>query len=77
MKKQSKIKEGDNNMKKSFIVLNIILTISFGLVSCSHQSPSSTQDRAVASKPCWDSVKGEYHSYFDQVEKCLEKQSDK
>jgi len=22
---------------------------------------------------CWDSVKGEYHSYFDSVEKCIEK----
>lgn len=51
-----------------------ILTISFVLVSCSHQR---TEERSVASKSCWDSVKGEYHSYFDSVEKCIEKESDK
>ncbi len=64
-------------MKKSLLSLIIILTLGLVLVSCSHQKPEATQDRAVASKQCWDSVKGEYHSYFDQVEKCLEKESDK
>ncbi len=64
-------------MKKSIITLGIILTLGTGLVSCSHQKVEGNPDRALASKQCWDSVKGEYHSYFDQVEKCLEKESEK
>ncbi|MDD4974009.1 MAG: hypothetical protein PHY93_06640 [Bacteriovorax sp.] len=60
-------------IKPSLFTL-ILVTI---LVSCSHQPP---QDRAIAAQSkqsCWDSVKHEYHSYFDSVEKCIEKESDK
>lgn len=61
-------------MKKSVITMGLILTITTALVSCSHQAPvASEPNRDVASKSCWDSVKGEYHSYFDSVEKCIEK----
>ena len=52
----------------------IILTACLLLVPCSHQKK---EERSVASQSCWDSVKGEYQSYFDSVEKCIEKQSDK
>lgn len=51
-----------------------ILTVSFLVVSCSHHS---REERSVASQNCWDSVKGEYQTYFDSVEKCIEKESDK
>lgn len=51
-----------------------ILTIGLVVMSCSHQKP---QERSVAAQNCWDSVKGEYHSYFDSVEKCIEKEADK
>jgi len=51
-----------------------ILTISLISVSCSHHENA---ERSVASKACLDSVKGEYQSYFDSVEKCIEKESDK
>lgn len=30
----------------------------------------------MTTKSCNDSVKGEYHSYFDSVEKCIEKEAD-
>ena len=62
------------NQSKCFLFILTLLTL---LVSCSHQLP---QDRTVAAeskKACMDSVKGEYQSYFDSVEKCIEKQSDK
>lgn len=59
-----------NLSKLSFI----LLTVSFFVVSCSHQK---IEERSVASKTCWDSVKGEYQGYFDSVEKCMENQSDK
>lgn len=64
-------------MKKFIKSLLFILTSATSLVSCSHQSPKETTDRSIASKKCWDSVKPEYHSYFDSVEKCIEKESDK
>jgi len=51
-----------------------ILTIGILLASCSQLRPA---ERSVASKTCLDSVKGEYQSYFDSVEKCIEKESDK
>ncbi|MFA6238545.1 MAG: hypothetical protein WC635_14520 [Bacteriovorax sp.] len=59
---------------KKIITSFIILTTGLLLVSCSHQK---NEERSVASQSCWDSVKGEYQSYFDSVEKCIEKQSDK
>lgn len=58
-------------MKKSVIVLGLFLTFSTALVSCSHHS---VPGRSVASTDCSDHVKGEYHSYFDSVEKCIEKE---
>lgn len=64
-------------MKKWIQCSLFTFILSMFLVSCAHQP---TQDRAVAaqnSKSCWDSVKGEYQNYFDSVEKCIEKQSDK
>ncbi|NOT80531.1 MAG: hypothetical protein HOP07_16200 [Bacteriovoracaceae bacterium] len=64
-------------MKNYLIHSGLILTLGFLLVSCSHQKAEMPQDRAVASKQCWDSVKGEYHSYFDEVEKCIEKENEK
>ena len=61
-------------MKNSVITLSFIITLAAVLVSCSHQSPT-TPERYVASKDC--PVKGEYHSYFDEVEKCIEKEQQK
>jgi hypothetical protein len=61
-------------MKKSVIVLGLILTLGSMLVSCSHQG-STGPNRYLASKDC--PVKGEYHSYFDQVENCLDKEQQK
>jgi hypothetical protein len=64
-------------MKNSIITLGLILTLGSVLVSCSHQgaSESGTAERYIASKGC--PTKGEYHSYFDDVEKCLEKDQQK
>lgn len=61
-------------MKKIIKASLFILTAGLLLVSCSHQK---NEERSVASQSCWDSVKGEYQSYFDSVEKCIEKQSEK
>lgn len=58
-------------MKKSVITLGLFLTFAASLVSCSHQN---YQGRDVASSDCAEHVKGEYHSYFDSVEKCIEKE---
>lgn len=62
-------------MKKSVITIGLILTIASALVSCSHQPTEGSASRYVASDRC--PVKGEYHSYFDEVERCLEKRSDR
>ncbi|MGZ3788256.1 MAG: hypothetical protein ACXVLQ_07015 [Bacteriovorax sp.] len=61
-------------MKTAVKLFLFVLTLTLGLVSCSHQN---TESRSVASKSCWDSVKGEYNSYFDSVEKCIEKEAKK
>ena len=61
-------------MKKYIPLAIFFLTFTTILVSCSHHEQ---KDRSVASKNCWDSVKAEYHSYFDSVEKCIEKETDK
>lgn len=53
-----------------FTLMLLILT----LVSCSHQKP---QERSVAAQSCLDSVRPEYHSYFDSVEKCMDKEPQK
>ena len=58
-------------MKKSVINLALILTFTTALVSCSHQP---VPGREVASTDCAEHVKGEYHSYFDSVERCIEKE---
>lgn len=55
-----------------------ILTIGSTLVSCSHQQTGP--NRSLASektKDCWNHVKGEYQTYFDNVEECIEKQDHK
>lgn len=61
-------------MKKLIKLSLFILTVCLLVVSCSHQNQ---EKRSVASQSCWDSVKGEYQTYFDSVEKCIEKESDK
>jgi hypothetical protein len=40
------------------------------LASCAQVS---TPSRSTASANCYESVKTEYHSYFDSYEKCMEK----
>lgn len=62
-------------MKKLIKLSLFTLILGTMLVSCSHQQP---QDRTVAQskQSCWNSIKGEYQSYFDSVEKCIEKESD-
>ena len=64
----------ENDMKNSVITLGLILTLGSIMVSCSHQEPG-VPDRYVASSGC--KVKGEYHAYFDEVERCLEKEQQK
>lgn len=61
-------------MKNSIITLSLILTLGSILVSCSHQK-EGVPERYVASEGC--KVKGEYHAYFDEVEKCIEKEEQK
>lgn len=58
-------------MKKSIISFGLFLTFATTLVSCSHRP---VEGRSVASSDCAEHVKGEYHSYFDSVEKCIEKE---
>ena len=58
-------------MKYSVITLSLILTLGSVMVSCSHQK-SEVPERYVASEGC--PVKGEYHSYFEEVEKCIDKE---
>ncbi len=48
-----------------------IISFVFAVSSCSHNT--STQ-RDVASTNCWETIRPEYQSYFDSVEKCIEKQ---
>jgi uncharacterized protein YcfL len=57
-------------MKKWVQLSSSLLAITFLLVSCSSQQ---TTERNVASQSCMNSIKPEYQSYFDSVEKCLEK----
>lgn len=45
------------------------------LLSCAHETPKGTAARYTASDDCV--VNGEYHAYFEQVEKCLEKEHGK
>jgi hypothetical protein len=60
------------SLRKISIQLLSTCLIILALSSCSHNPPA---ERDVASKGnCWDSVKAEYQSYFDSVEKCIEKQ---
>lgn len=64
-------------MKKSVITLGLILTLGSFAVSCSHQTSegSGASGRYTASGGC--PTKGEYHSYFDEAQKCLEKAQEK
>lgn len=61
-------------MKKSVIGLGLILTLGSILVSCSHH-PAGAPERYTASEGC--PVKGEYHAYFNEAEKCIEKEQQK
>jgi hypothetical protein len=45
-------------------------TTLMALTSCAHHDSA---DRKVAAESCWSSIKPEYQTYFDSVEKCLEK----
>ena len=49
----------------------VILIILFSLIASCAQV--STPSRDIASANCYESVKTEYHSYFDSYEKCIEK----
>ena len=60
-------------MNNSSVKIIMFLTFVITSVSCSHQSSQNPSDRSLASDKCFDSIKIEYHSYFDQVEKCIEK----
>jgi hypothetical protein len=51
-------------MKISLFLLVLLLA------SCAHHESAQ---RKIAAESCWNTVKPEYHSYFDSVEKCLEK----
>lgn len=51
---------------KTIITLFVLLI----LASCAQVTPPS---RTIASSNCYESVKTEYHSYFDSFEKCIEK----
>ena len=62
-------------MKKSVITMGLILTLASVLVSCSHQTTEGSPKRYVASDSC--PVKGEYHAYLDEVERCIEKESNR
>lgn len=61
----------ENDMKKAVIIFALFLTLGSTLVSCSHHD-AGTPERYAASESC--TVKGEYHSYFDETEKCIEKE---
>jgi hypothetical protein len=51
--------------------MKILLAIlALCLCSCAHHESA---DRKIAAQSCWSTIKPEYHSYFDSVEKCLEK----
>lgn len=67
-------------MKKSFTSFMFLTLISIVSVSCSHQSSQHGEyqqyHRDVASSDCSHVRNAEYHSYFDNVEKCIEKQQD-
>lgn len=64
--------------KSSLFILTLTALSTLSLVSCSHQEASPERSIASAStKDCWNHVKGEYQSYFDNVEECIEKQDHK
>jgi hypothetical protein len=58
-------------MKKSVITLGTILTLLALSVSCSHQQKSPEAQRELASKDC-NKSRPDYHSYFDNIEKCMD-----
>lgn len=58
-------------MRAQAFNLIFALLVLLILVSCSHQGPEiQGQNRNLAQSGC--KIKGEYHSYFDEAEKCLE-----
>ena len=52
---------------------NLVIFLTL-VASCAHQPE---QARSTASANCYDSIKVEYHSYFDSYEKCMEKEPKK
>lgn len=65
-------------IKSRLFILTLIAASSGLVVSCSHQPTSPERSIASAStKDCWNHVKGEYQSYFDNIEECIEKQDHK
>lgn len=65
-------------MKKHGQLTFKFLTLTALLVSfCSCSSVQPEPQREVASKNCWDSIRPEYNSYFDSVEKCIENKEKK
>lgn len=67
-------------MKKLIKLSLLTITLVLIVVSCAYHKP---QERSIATQStqskhqCMDSVKGEYQSYFDSVETCIEKDSNK
>lgn len=61
-------------MKKFIILFLIFLVIIVVFISCKDRGREPSMP--MVQKNCKDSVKGEYHSYFDSVEKCIEKEAD-
>ena len=56
---------------KTFLILALIAEL---FVSC--KGREKEPPLPMATKDCQNSIKGEYHSYFDSVEKCIEKEAD-
>jgi len=58
-------------------ILSLLIVILGSLLTSCSSAPTATADREPSSQNCWDAVRGEYQSYFDKVEKCIEKQDQK
>lgn len=64
-------------IKPSLFILTIAMTLSTVLVSCSHRPIQKRSIASESTKDCWNHVRGEYQSYFDSVEDCIEKEDHK
>lgn len=63
-------------MKTTFLNFALIcLTLTaFSACSSAPVREADQTQRYPSSKECIDNIKAEYHSYFDNVEKCIEKE---